>query len=1191
MKTTIFVFINTFVFFLMLSINLFGQEVIIKSKTGEKKLNLKENLRSIKPESFPNQINRIPSSGIRQSSNAWKLNEDFESGTFPPAGWSLNPEWQESPYSSHGIGNYSVSYCNFCCTQNFNYMNSPQFTPSVTGDKLFFDVAYAPKGDSSSNITDYLEIYYWDQVNSSYEYLITYDKDSLSTAPPTNFAFFPESTQWKTISIYLPENASILYFYSIDQCGNNIYLDNIKVGQEPDNQQLLSEDFSGVFPPNNWSPGNWQYNSISAFGNGSGCTFRELYYCDYNTTAFLYTPEFLAVNPGAQLIFDHAYASFDNYYYDDLEIYGTSDGGMTFDLIASLSGDPNAGELATAPPTYNYFVPQNTEWANKIIDLPAGTSQLRFTISNGCSNNLYLDNIAVQNGAVNTQYDAEVMAVFSKSKLPLGYGAPDTISAVVYNHSSEPISPLKIYLEISGTNIFLDSVETSVLPGQYKTVRFKPFNPVLHGPSDVTVYVGDDLENSNNNKTVSANINSNTYRYSDSVGSYSAIAYTQTGSFLNKYRMNGTGQVTKVRVQVYDDANAGGQIFYGVVLDKYGNLVGRSSDYKLKASDANTLLTFNITDPKPSMLNNSEFYAGVVQTATVGEGYAFVTGMNFYSADYSVLRKDANFFGGAGPVGTNLFPYELNYSPSDFVIEADVQQQHAVDVGIADAGLKYEQYFSSNTFTPESKVFNAGIVASTFTVTRIHPYGSYSSTKTVTNLAPGATATVTFDPWTFPTNNIEQPVSIYTGNVAGDGNTSNNSMNSVITPRVAKELCVLWQSEIDRDSIIRAINADGRFVNNFDTVRINYTGSLRPWKTVYCLLKSETFYAPWLRDSMKSYLDFSNATNKRSLLIFSDYVYNQDPERFYSTVADTVFYRRYLKSKTINDNWIGNTPASGKRFRGSGIFSGIAQDSLIEVNDYGKPGLIKAVNGGTAAFKPKSVSLSGNDSCNAVCYSGTNYNTFYMTNRYSDLRYSQGSPVSSSVFSKTINWINTATSAYTLNLSSYVEGFYNAGINKMTPDTMRVYLRNSSNPYAIIDSAKSVLDSTGTGIFAFNNAVNNTGYFIQVKHRNSVETWSSAAQSFTGGIMNYNFTSSASQAFGNNIKQIDTSPVRFGIYSGDVNKDGFVNLTDVISVYNDAGIFVNGYKVTDVNGDNTTDLTDVIITNNNSTAFVSLVKP
>ena len=1183
MKITVSIIASAFVILFIFRIDLSGQEVIIKSRSDDNRI------QSLKPEFYPQHKNKVPVSSVSQGSAYWKLFEDFESGTFPPMGWSLN--WQELPFSSHGNGSYSVSYCNFCCTQSYNYLNTNLFIPSVSGDKLYFDVAYAPKGDSSSNTTDYLSIYYWDDVNSSYEFLVTFDKDSLSTAPPTYFAFFPDSTQWKTISVNLPENATVIYFYSEDNCGNNIYLDNIKVGQQPVNPPLISENFEGIFPPENWSPGNWLYSNSSAFGNSSGSALRELYYCDYNTTAYLYTPYFSAVNPGAQLIFDHAYAPYQSEYYDDLEIYGTTDEGMSFQLITVLSGDPNSGELATAPATVEYFVPQNTQWANKIITLPAGTSRLRFTINNGCSNNLYLDNITVQNGAVTTQYDVEVMAVFSKSKLPAGYGTPDTISAVVYNHSGDPISQLKVYLEINGTNMHLDSLETSVLPGQYKTVKFRPFIPVLNGPSDVNVYVGDDLENSNNYKSVLVNVNPNTYRYSDSAGSYSAIAYTQVGSFLNKYRMNGTGLVNKVRVQVYDDANAAGQIYYGVVLDKDGNLVGRSGDYKLKASDANTLLTFEITDPKPVLLNNSEFYAGVVQTATVGEGYAFVTGLNYYSSDYNVLRKNANYFGGAGPVGTNLFPTEQNYSPYDFEIEGAAGPQFPVDVGIADAGLKYEQYFSSDTFIPESKVFNAGTSNATFTVTRIHPLGSYISTKTVSNLAPGATATVVFDPWTFPSSSvIEQPVFIYTGSVPGDGNTSNNSVNTVITPRVAKDLCVMWQSETDRDSILRAINTDGRFVNNFDTVRINYTGSLRPWKTVYCLLKSGTFYTPWLRDSMKAYLDFSTAGNKRSLFIFSDWVYNQDPDRSYSTVADTVFYRQYLKSKTISENWTAIS-ASGKRFGGTGTFSGITQDSINRVNENIPPGLLKAVNGGTAAFKPKSVSLSGNDSCNAVCFSGATYNSFYMTNRYSDLRYSGGSSAASSVFSKIIDWMDNTSPSYTLNLNLLIEGFYNSGSNALIPDTMRVYLRNSAFPYAIVDSAKAVVNSSGGGVFSFSNAANSTGYYIQIKHRNSIETWSSAPQSFTGNSISYNITTSPAQAFGNNIKQIDASPLKFGIYSGDSNQDGSIDLTDVIQIYNASNVFASGYAVTDINGDSVIDLTDILIAYNNSAGFISVLKP
>ena len=179
----------------------------------------------------------------------------------------------------------------------------------------------------------------------------------------------------------------------------------------------------------------------------------------------------------------------------------------------------------------------------------------------------------------------------------------------------------------------------------------------------------------------------------------------------------------------------------------------------------------------------------------------------------------------------------------------------------------------------------------------------------------------------------------------------------------------------------------------------------------------------------------------------------------------------------------------------------------------------------------------------------------------------------------------------TLNLTALIEGFYDQVSNNMVNDTAGIYLRNNSAPYNIIDSSKGMLSSSGTGAYIFSNAVNSINYYLVIKHRNSIETWSKTAQQFTASALSYNFTTANSQAYGDNMKQADSSPLRFAIFSGDVNQDGFINLTDVVVIYNDAGNFVTGYKVTDVNGDNITDLSDVIIANNNSAGFVTVVRP
>ena len=172
-----------------------------------------------------------------------------------------------------------------------------------------------------------------------------------------------------------------------------------------------------------------------------------------------------------------------------------------------------------------------------------------------------------------------------------------------------------------------------------------------------------------------------------------------------------------------------------------------------------------------------------------------------------------------------------------------------------------------------------------------------------------------------------------------------------------------------------------------------------------------------------------------------------------------------------------------------------------------------------------------------------------------------------------------------------IQGFYNPDIDAMVSDTVSVYLRNSASPYEVLDFAIGVVDSSGQGSFEFSNAVNGVDYYIQLEHRNSIETWSSSAQMFTSDILNYNFTTASAQAFGNNQKLVDPSPVKYGIFSGDVNQEGYIDLNDISSVFNDAGIFLTGYVVTAVNGDKVVDLSDLTLTFNNSNAFVSEMKP
>ena len=124
-----------------------------------------------------------------------------------------------------------------------------------------------------------------------------------------------------------------------------------------------------------------------------------------------------------------------------------------------------------------------------------------------------------------------------------------------------------------------------------------------------------------------------------------------------------------------------------------------------------------------------------------------------------------------------------------------------------------------------------------------------------------------------------------------------------------------------------------------------------------------------------------------------------------------------------------------------------------------------------------------------------------------------------------------------------------------------------------------VLNSSGQGTGLFANTTEAASYYVVVKHRNSIETWSATGQSFSNGIMNYDFTTAQNKAYGNNMKLKNT---KWCIYSGDVNQDGVVDLTDVLVVDVENLNFATGYRVTDLNGDGLVDLSDLLIVDNNS---------
>lgn len=180
-----------------------------------------------------------------------------------------------------------------------------------------------------------------------------------------------------------------------------------------------------------------------------------------------------------------------------------------------------------------------------------------------------------------------------------------------------------------------------------------------------------------------------------------------------------------------------------------------------------------------------------------------------------------------------------------------------------------------------------------------------------------------------------------------------------------------------------------------------------------------------------------------------------------------------------------------------------------------------------------------------------------------------------------------------VNLEVLIEGLYNPFFNQLIrKDTVSLYLRDNVSPYILRDSLRNIIDSVSTsGMFFFPNA--NTGsYYIVAKHFNSIETWSKfGGDSLVndGSIYEYDFTNSNSQAYGNNLKLIGG---RYCIYSGDVDQNGYITLSDILYIYNKSQIFETGsFLTSDLNGDSIVDLADINLCYNNSINFISILNP
>ena len=222
---------------------------------------------------------------------------------------------------------------------------------------------------------------------------------------------------------------------------------------------------------------------------------------------------------------------------------------------------------------------------------------------------------------------------------------------------------------------------------------------------------------------------------------------------------------------------------------------------------------------------------------------------------------------------------------------------------------------------------------------------------------------------------------------------------------------------------------------------------------------------------------------------------------------------------------------------------------------------------------------------------------------------SEGYNTGVGVITTTINTTTVCSLTSVINLKAFIEGFYLSNgqmiavlnLNGMNGDptacdSITVVLHNSTAPYATASSVKTLLHTNGTAVVNVPASLFNQSYYIAIKHRNAVETWSSVPI-LISAVKSYDFTTALKKAYGNNLS--DLGDGRFALFSGDISdailgvgfQDGVVESQDYGDLENAVTISLLGYKPEDITGDNIVESGDYGLIETNVYYTRTLIRP
>jgi len=191
-----------------------------------------------------------------------------------------------------------------------------------------------------------------------------------------------------------------------------------------------------------------------------------------------------------------------------------------------------------------------------------------------------------------------------------------------------------------------------------------------------------------------------------------------------------------------------------------------------------------------------------------------------------------------------------------------------------------------------------------------------------------------------------------------------------------------------------------------------------------------------------------------------------------------------------------------------------------------------------------------------------------------------------------------------LKVTAYIEGFYDINSGNLSPDlklcfvphgnddlsdTVTVELHSTANTSTVVSSFKTILRTNGDAycIFPSNSNLIGNSYWLVFKHRNTLESWSSAPVAISSRTV-YDFTTAANKTYGSNMTLLDNG--KWAFYSGDISdavtglpgtQDQVIESQDYGDMENAVYITKVGYQAEDITGDGIVESSDYGLMENN----------